>query len=562
MELDDLKILIDELISLPKENEWVEFKSGDATTNDRLGQYISAISNAACIQNQPFGYLVFGVHDGTHAIVGTSYRFKTQKEGNEELELWVRRLLHPSVKFQFFSFEYGKKRIELFKIPAAVVEPTHFKKIPYIRFNSSLTDLRNFPHYIKTIYNAQEDWSAQVIEKATIDHLDESALQAARAKFKEKKTGTSIYAEIDKWDNATLLDKAKITIDGKITNTAILLLGKPESAHFLLPAVEQITWKLDTEQKAYEHFGTPLFMTVNEVLKKIRIVRHKFFPNNQLIATEVLNYDTEVILEALNNCIAHQDYSAHSRIIITEKSNKLIFQNAGSFYEGKADDYLLGEKTPKKYRNRFLAEAMVNLNMIDSLGYGIHKMTKSQYQRYFPLPDYSKSGREEVVLEIYGNSIDENFAKVLIEQSQQINLTEVVLLDKVQKSQAIKDEAAKLLKKKKFIEGRKPNYFIAAHIAEATNQKAEYIKNRGLKDDHYKRLVIDFIEQYKRATKEDIDRLILDILPAVLDEHKKKNKLRNLIYSMHKRDKTIENQGTTRYPVWVLSSSKSKQKTT
>lgn len=58
---------------------------------------------------------------------------------------------------------------------------------------------------------------------------------------------------------------------------------------------------------------------------------------------------------------------------------------------------------------------MFNLNMIDSLGYGVFKMTKSQYQRFFPLPDYSKSGREVVILEIYGNSIDENFAKVLIE---------------------------------------------------------------------------------------------------------------------------------------------------
>ena len=152
---------------------------------------------------------------------------------------------------------------------------------------------------------------------------------------------------------------------GKITNTAIILLGKPESTHFISPSVAQITWKLDTDQKAYEHFSIPLFLSINEVLKQIRIVRHKFFPNNQLIATEVLNYDTEVILEALNNCIAHQDYSYNSRILLTKKINKLIFENAGSFFEGKADDYLLGTKTPDKYRNKFLVEAMFNLNMIN-----------------------------------------------------------------------------------------------------------------------------------------------------------------------------------------------------
>ncbi len=148
MNNDELVQLIDELRSLPKENEWVEFKSGTATTNDKLGQYISALSNAACINNQSFGYLIFGINDTTHQIEGTTFKFKKRKEGNEELELWVRRLLHPSVKFQFFSCQNGKYYLEIFKIPAANSEPTHFKKTPYIRFDSSLTDLRNYPQFI------------------------------------------------------------------------------------------------------------------------------------------------------------------------------------------------------------------------------------------------------------------------------------------------------------------------------------------------------------------------------------------------------------------------------
>lgn len=560
MENDELILLIDELRALPKENEWVEFKSGNATTNEKFGKYISAISNAACINNQAFGYLIFGINDTTHQIEGTNFKFKNRKEGNGELELWVRRLLHPSVKFQFFPCQYGKYYLEIFKIPAANGEPTHFEKIPYIRFDSSLTDLRNYPHFIKAIYNSQEDWSASIVEKATINNLDENAINEARLKFKEKKAGTAIYNEIDKWNNETFLDKAKITIEGKITNTAILLLGKAEAAHFISPSVGQITWKLDTDEKAYEHFEIPLFTTVNDVLNRIRNVKYKFFSNNQLIATEVLKYDPEVILEALNNCIAHQDYSAHSRIVLTEQTGKLIFSNAGNFFEGKADDYSLGDKTPKKYRNKWLADAMVNLNMIDSLGFGIHKMFKSQRQRFFPLPDYAKSKRNEVVLEIYGHSIDENYSKLLIERKDDLTLTEVVLLDKVQKAQPITEDAAKLLKRRGFIEGRKPDYFISAQIAEATNQKAEYIKNRGLKDDHYKKLVIDLIGQYGKASKDDIDRLLLDILPAVLDEQKKKNKVRNLVYAMHKKDQTIENQGTTRNPLWVLSLSKTNDK--
>ncbi|WP_255417254.1 RNA-binding domain-containing protein [Proteiniphilum sp. X52] len=352
------------------------------------------------MHNKPLGYIVFGIDDKTHAVQGTSFRFQKRKEGNSELELWIRRLLTPSIKFEFFPCVYEGHYLEVFKIPAAVGEPTHFKNTPYIRFGSSLTELRKYPQYIKAIYNSQDDWSAKIIENATIKDLDREAISLAREKFKEKMTGKPFFDDIDYWSDETFLDKAKITLNGKITNTAIILLGKPESSHYILPSVAQITWKLDTEEKAYEHFEIPFLISVNDVLKQIRNVKYKFFPSNQLIAVEVQKYDPEVILEALNNTIAHQNYSYFSRIIVTEQTGKLIFSNAGNFFEGSAEDYTTGNKTPQRYRNRWLADAMVTLKMIDSMGYGIHKMYKSQMQRFFPLPDYSKSTMDEVVLEI------------------------------------------------------------------------------------------------------------------------------------------------------------------
>ena len=426
-------------------------------------------------------------------------------------------------------------------MPAAKGQPTHFKKIPYIRFNTSLTDLRNYPEFVRTIYNSEDDWSAQIIEKANLDALDTNAILKAKAIFKEKKVGTPLYPEVDNWDTATFLDKAKITIDGKITNTAILLLGKPESSHYISPAVSQITWKLESgEEKAYQHFESPLFVTINDVLGRIRNVKFKFFPNNQLIATEVLKYDPEVILEALNNCIAHQNYSLHSRIILTEHAGKLIFSSAGNFFEGQADDYTLGDKTPKKYRNKFLVEAMLNLNMIDSLGYGIHKMYKSQRLRYFPLPDYTHSTSENVIVEIYGHSIDEKYAKLLIEKKDDLNLTEVILLDKVQKNLPISDDGAKLLKSKRLIEGRKPNYYISVKIAEITNQKAEYTRNRGLEKEVYQGFIMKLIENHGSASKEEIDALLLSHLPSYMDERQRKKKIENLLQEM-KRSKLIIN---------------------
>ena len=548
----DLNILLDELCSQPQELQWLEFKLNKGSiTNEEIGEYISALSNGATITNKPFGYMVWGVQDQTQNIFGTNFVFSKAKQGNQDLELWIRNLLHPKINFQIFEFKYaGIHPIVLLRIPAAKNEPTYFQKKSYIRIGSHKTDLRNHTELIRIIYNSQEDWSAKIIDKASIKDLDVDAINLAKEKFKEKSTRATFYNEIDSWDNSTFLDKAKININGKITNTCIILLGKEEASHYLLPAIAEITWKLEMEEKAYEHFGTPLLLNTTKVLQNIRNVKYKFFPDNELLATTVNKYDTRTILEALNNCIAHQDYSFHKRIIVTEKIDKLIFSNAGSFYEGNPDDYSNGEKTPERYRNYWLANAMVNLGMIDRLGYGIHTMYVAQRNRFFPLPDYLQSEPQKVVLQLYGHSIDENYSKQLI-QRKDLPLSQVVLLDRVQKGLSVTDSAASLLKKEKLIEGRKPNYYVAASIAAASNDKAAYIKNKAFDDEHYKKMIIAFIQKYGSASRKELDDLLLEKLSAALNEKQKVNKVGNLITSL-RIDGTIKNNGSDKKSSWVL----------
>ncbi|MFW6275745.1 MAG: helix-turn-helix domain-containing protein [bacterium] len=266
MKTEDLHSLLEELVAFPKETEWIEFKLGKGSiTNEQMGEYISAMSNGATIKNKPFGYMVWGVQDDTHEIKGTNFCFTAAKQGNQDLELWIRNMLHPKINFEVFEFDYHGQNAVLLRIPAAKGEPTHFKRKPFIRIGSNKTDLRNFPEYVRMIYNSLNDWSAQIVESAEINHLDENAIETAREKFKERSTRASYYDKIDHWDNAKFLDKAKVTINGKITNTAILLLGKEESSHFLLPSIAEITWKLETEEKAYEHFSTPLLLNIKRI---------------------------------------------------------------------------------------------------------------------------------------------------------------------------------------------------------------------------------------------------------------------------------------------------------
>ncbi|HPO56494.1 MAG TPA: putative DNA binding domain-containing protein [Ignavibacteriaceae bacterium] len=559
----EMHTLLEKLLVAGGEQSWLEFKSNIGKQNasitpEGVGEYISALSNGACIAHKEFGYLVLGIDDKDFTVKGTNLKPTEYKIGNQDFELWLRTLINPKIKFEIFQFDYSGKNIVLFRIPSAKGEPVYFQKKPYIRINSQKTELHNFPSYLREIYNSMEDWSANIVEQASISDLDSQALKVARAKFKEKSVNENWYNEIDSWDDITLLNKARITINGKITNTALILLGKPESGHFLLPSVCEISWKLETDEVAYQHFSIPMLLNTTHVLNRIRNVKYKFFPHNQLIATEVNKYESRVILEALHNAIAHQDYSANARITVVEKTDKLIFSNSGGFFDGVPDDYITGERIPEKYRNTWLSRAMLNLNMIDTMGFGVHTMYIEQRKRFFPMPDYSRSTSEKVVLEIYGHAIDQNYSLLLMEQTG-LDLTTIVLLDKIQKKMPLTPDEIVRLKKQRLIEGRKPNYQVTAKIAERTDVKSDYIKNKGFDDQYFKDLIIEYLKKFKEASKSDIYKLIYGKLPDILAESQKQNKIRNIMYSMSKREHTIRNEGTQRYPKWKLVLDKLRQ---
>ena len=312
-----------------------------------------------------------------------------------------------------------------------------------------------------------------------------------------------------------------------------------------------MTWKLDMEEKSYEHFATPFLLTTTQLMRRIRNIKYKFFPDNELLATTVDKYDTRSILEALHNCIAHQDYELNSRILVTEQIDKLVFTNAGNFFEGKPDDYSFGNKTPEKYRNQWLATAMVNLGMIDRLGYGIHSLCDSQMKRFFPMPDYDLSQQNRVVLKMYGQEINSNYSKTLIQRND-LTLNEAILLDHVQKNLEITDYAANELRKKKLIEGRKPNYFVGAEIAKTTGKKAEYSKNKAFEKQQYFDWILKSIKEHGSMNRQDINKLLWNMMPAYMNDKQKNNRIMNLLGELRRKGIIINNR-TDAKPEWILS---------
>lgn len=540
----------------PAENEtceWKEFKNlTHAVSGDKGNDIISYISALA---NMDGGELIIGVMDKTLAIVGIENQHSYTPE-NIRLRILTKcpNLDSEGFRVEPFITSDTAKRVWIFHVPRHKLRlPVYAHDKAWQRIDDSLVELRP-ERLVNILAELIEvvDWSAQIVPEASLDDLDSEALALAREKFKEKNLNSSFADEILNWDTRTFLDKARITIQGNITRAALILLGKPESTHFLSPALTQITWKLEGEERAYEHFEPPFLLATTAVLRRIRNIKYKIFPDNQLLATEVNKYDTRVILEALHNCIAHQDYTLYSRIVVTEKVDRLIFENAGSFFDGRPEDYFIGERTPQRYRNQWLAQGMVNLNMIDTVGHGIHTMIMTQRQRYFPLPDYGKSDTRKVVLEIFGHLIDENYTKLLLER-QDLPLSTVILLDRIQKRQPITVEAVNMLRKLGLIEGRKPNFFVSAKIAAATDTKPSYTRNRGLEKARLKEFVLQHIREFGPTPRIQLEELLFSMLPDVLSTEKKRNKVKNLLTEMRMRDRSIlcRTKGAT--PLWEIN---------
>jgi ATP-dependent DNA helicase RecG len=208
----ELHSLLKSLLSENREQAWLEFKTNVAqqkasVTPEGIGEYISALSNGACISNKDFGYLVLGIQDETHSAVGTNFKPYQYKVGNQDFELWIRTLLYPKINFEIFEFDYQGKHIVLFRIAAAKLEPVNFQKKPFIRINSQKTDLRNHPNYVRQIYNSMEDWSAAIVPDASIDDLDEEAIALARKNFKNKFPEKA--AEVEGWGQHHLFEQSK-----------------------------------------------------------------------------------------------------------------------------------------------------------------------------------------------------------------------------------------------------------------------------------------------------------------------------------------------------------------
>lgn len=532
MNAGELTLLLDRLLADTAEHEWVEYKHNDDPL--KIGEYISALANAAALDSEPYGYMVWGIQDRTRNVIGTSFCPDKTLHKGQPLELWLSQYLRPKPDFRFSQFGYHGLPVVVLRVPAAIGQPTSFYEIEYIRLGSAKVKLAAHADKEARLWErlrTRIDWSAELVTTATEADLDPIALAEGRRRFAGK--NPHLATQVADWDTSTFLSKLKLSRNKHLTRAALLLFGRDEATQHL-PLPPQVSWVLkDAEGTSldYHHFGLPLLLVPDALFARVRNLTVRYLRPGTLFPTEVPQYDAWVIREALHNAIAHQDYAQSARINTVEKPDTLIFSNIGSFLPGNVESLLTTDRSPEQYRNPCLVQAMVSLNLIDTIGSGIRRMYLEQRRRFFPMPDYLIDAvGQRVEVRITGRILDERYTRVLMQQTD-LSLAEVVLLDKVQKGQSLAPGEIRTLKRRKLIEGRTPNLHISQQMAEVLGEQAKYLRDKGFQKDFYVMWVLKRLKMgaCKRA---DLEAVLLEQLPKLLSDLQKRNKVKNLLAEM------------------------------
>lgn len=374
MKEKDLHKLLDRLLKLPKECEWVEFKMNFKSEDD-IGKYISALSNGACIQNEPHGYLVYGISDQNLKVEGTSFRPTLKKIGNDELEHWLLQRISPRIDVSIFEIIYQEKLISIFKIEATVGQPVSFNHIDYIRVGSITRTLKDFPAKEKKIWTKSNRQKFERIISLEVDSTDEIVKlldTQAYFDFLDLPYPTNREAVIERFIAEKFILYKNNTY--QITNLGALLFAKNlnDFDNLKRKVVRVVQYqgknKISTIK---DQFGTRgyalgfqgLIKYINDILPSNEVI-------GQALRETVLMYPEIAIRELVANALIHQDLTeTGTGPMIEIYDDRIEISNPG-----------LPLITPERFideyqsRNEDLASIMRRFRMCEEKGSGIDKV--------------------------------------------------------------------------------------------------------------------------------------------------------------------------------------------
>jgi predicted HTH transcriptional regulator len=383
-----LESLVSELVKLPRETNWVEFKENNSDP-EMIGRSIAALSNAAALEGKTTAYLVWGIQDGTHIIVGSIFAPGGTKKGNEHLESWLVRLLSPRLHFSFHAVTIDGKALVLLEIPRANERPTAFEGREYVRISSTTQPLANHPQKEQALWRVFDHTpfenrlaSTNVEASDVLALLDYPAyFQITRQPLPEDRMGIINKLEQDKLvvrNDAGLLD---------ITNLGVVLFAKELGAFPSLArkAVRLIVYegrnrvRTSREQigvRGYASGFEGLISFLNNLLPRNEVI-------GQALRHEVPMYPELAVRELIANALIHQDFTVTGAGPMVEVfEDRLEITNPGT---SLIDVNRLLDHAPRS-RNEALASFMRRIGICEERGSGVDKVVFETEFNQLPPP--------------------------------------------------------------------------------------------------------------------------------------------------------------------------------
>ena len=383
--------LIDDLRALPAETSWVEFKHNN-TDHNRIGRAVSALSNAARIADEPFAYVLWGVEDGTHAPLGTSFEPSAQTVGNQGLELWLNQRLNPAPSFEFEAIDYHGTRLVLLKIPAATTMPVEFDRTPLIRIGSATPRLADHPEKMKTLWSKLQSyaWESGVADQYVssddvLERLDypsyfeltKQPLPDNRAAILERLVADNLVERDvgDRWNiknlAAILFGRNLSEFDVSIARKAVRFVAYDGSGR-----AATITHRQEG-QRGYASGFLGLINYIDGLLPKNEHIGMAFREERPL-------YPTIAMRELIANALIHQDMTITGTGPLIELfDNRIEITNPGTPLMDP-DRFL---DSPPRSRNEALASLMRRMGLCEEQGTGIDKVIDAVELHQLPPPD-------------------------------------------------------------------------------------------------------------------------------------------------------------------------------
>ena len=384
----NLDILVQELCKHPKETGWLEFKHNNCQPQ-MIGEDISALANTATLNDRDYAYMIWGVEDVTHNIVGTSVRLNKEKKGEQELENWLRYLLSKNADFEFLNTEIDGKHVEIIKIHKALNEPVSFQKIEYVRSGSYTKKLHEFPVFRTQLWDKlRHSQFEEVRSKEDLRFTDIIRLLSIDTYF----TSLGIPQPADEEGVVHyLIEDGIISRQDNglysISNLGALLFAKDLNEFNRLSRKAMRVVQYQGANRLYiqkdEVFNTGYAVCFENVVRYAKALLPSREDANSVQLSTKSTFPMASVREAVANSLVHQDlYITGAGPILEVFDNRIEVTNPGT----PLVDILRIIDNPPKSRNEKLASLMRRLKMCEELGRGWDRMVLACEAQYLPAP--------------------------------------------------------------------------------------------------------------------------------------------------------------------------------